>query len=36
MKTKPVLFTRAQLAGHIEADYRPGERRAIEPNSVMP
>jgi acyl-homoserine-lactone acylase len=26
MKTKPVLFTRAQLAGHIEADYRPGER----------
>ncbi|MGD0866733.1 MAG: acylase [Rhizomicrobium sp.] len=36
MKTKPVLFTRAQLAGHIEADYRPGERRAIEPNSVLP
>jgi len=26
MKTKPVLFTRAQLAGHIEADYRPGEK----------
>jgi penicillin amidase/acyl-homoserine-lactone acylase len=26
MKTKPVLFTQAQLAGHIEADYRPGER----------
>jgi penicillin amidase/acyl-homoserine-lactone acylase len=25
MKTKPVLFTRAQLQGHIEADYRPGE-----------
>ncbi|HWX53075.1 MAG TPA: acylase [Verrucomicrobiae bacterium] len=28
MKTKPVLFTQAQLAGHIEADYRPGEREA--------
>jgi acyl-homoserine-lactone acylase len=27
MKTKPVLFTQAQLAGHIEEDYRPGERR---------
>lgn len=27
MKTKPVLFTEAQLGGHIEADYRPGERR---------
>src|SRR5579863_7721225 len=27
MNTKPVLFTQAQLAGHIEADYRPGERR---------
>ena len=26
MKTKPVLFTRTQLAGHIEADYRPGGR----------
>ena len=26
MKMKPVLFTQAQLAGHIEADYRPGER----------
>ncbi|HXL98689.1 MAG TPA: acylase [Rhizomicrobium sp.] len=25
MKTKPVLFTRDQLKGHIEADYRPGE-----------
>jgi penicillin amidase/acyl-homoserine-lactone acylase len=25
MKTKPVLFTRAQLAGHIEADYKPGQ-----------
>jgi acyl-homoserine-lactone acylase len=25
MKTKPVLFTREQLAGHIEADYAPGE-----------
>ena len=27
MKTKPVLFTRAQLQGHIETDYRPGQRR---------
>ena len=26
MKTKPVLFTQAQLAGHVEADYRPGSR----------
>jgi len=27
MKTKAVLFTQAQLAGHVEADYRPGEPR---------
>ena len=27
MKTKPVFFTQAQLAGHIEADYKPGERK---------
>ena len=26
MKTKSVLFTRAQLAGHVEIDYRPGAR----------
>ena len=25
MKTKPVLFTREQLAGHIEADCKPGQ-----------
>ncbi len=25
MKTKPVLFTREQLAGHVEADYVPGQ-----------
>ncbi|MDP3855929.1 acylase [Phenylobacterium sp.] len=25
MRTKPVLFTEAQLAGHIRRDYRPGE-----------
>ncbi len=24
MRTKPVLFTQSQLAGNIEADYRPG------------
>jgi penicillin amidase/acyl-homoserine-lactone acylase len=26
MRTKAVLFTQAQLAGHVEADYRPGDR----------
>jgi acyl-homoserine-lactone acylase len=26
MKTKPVLFTQDQLAGHVEADYHPGDR----------
>jgi acyl-homoserine-lactone acylase len=25
MKTKPVLFTQSQLAGSVEADYRPGD-----------
>ncbi|WP_309644096.1 acylase [Phenylobacterium sp.] len=25
MRTKPVLFTEADLAGHIKRDYRPGE-----------
>jgi len=25
MATKPVLFTEADLAGHIRRDYRPGE-----------
>ena len=29
MQTKAVLFTQAQLAGHIEADYRPGERGKV-------
>jgi len=29
MKTKPVLFTQAQLSGHIEVDYRPGETGAV-------
>ena len=28
MKTKPVLFTRDMLRGHIEADYRPGDRES--------
>jgi acyl-homoserine-lactone acylase len=27
MKTKPVLFTQSQLAGNVEADYRPGDKR---------
>ncbi len=26
MKTKPVLFTDAELKGHVEADYAPGDR----------
>lgn len=26
MKTKPVLFTEAQLKGHVRVDYRPGGR----------
>jgi acyl-homoserine-lactone acylase len=26
MKTKAVLFTQKQLAGQVEADYRPGDR----------
>jgi len=26
MKTKPVLFTRDELKGHIEADYQPGQK----------
>jgi len=25
MKTKPVLFTEAELAGHVQREYRPGE-----------
>jgi penicillin amidase/acyl-homoserine-lactone acylase len=28
MKTKPVLFTEAELKDHVEADYRPGEKHA--------
>ena len=27
MQTKPVLFTQSQLAGNVEADYRPGDNR---------
>ena len=27
MKTKPVLFSQSQLAGNVEADYRPGDKR---------
>jgi|GEM_PF-5651896 len=30
MKTKPVLFTKKELEGHIEADYAPGERERAE------
>jgi penicillin amidase/acyl-homoserine-lactone acylase len=29
MKTKPVWFTEAELAGHVEEDYRPGKRPPI-------
>jgi acyl-homoserine-lactone acylase len=25
MRTKPVRFTEAELSGHIEADYAPGQ-----------
>lgn len=32
MKTKPVLFTASELAGHVEADYRPGERERTAQN----
>jgi len=32
MKTKPVWFTDAQLAGHVAADYAPGQRRKGEVN----
>jgi len=32
MKTKPVLFTQAQLAEHIEVAYRPGERESHSPH----
>ena len=28
MKTRPVLFTEAQLAGKVVEDYRPGQRKA--------
>lgn len=28
MKTKPVLFTEAQLKGHVREDYQPGRRTA--------
>ena len=31
MKTKPVLFTDAQLAGRVEVDYRPGDRQRVVP-----
>jgi len=27
MRLKPVWFTEAELKGHIESDYRPGQRR---------
>jgi penicillin amidase/acyl-homoserine-lactone acylase len=30
MKTKPVLFTEAELKGHIEADYAPGDREKLQ------
>jgi penicillin amidase/acyl-homoserine-lactone acylase len=30
MHTKPVLFTEQELKGHIEEDYRPGERGKLE------
>jgi penicillin amidase/acyl-homoserine-lactone acylase len=36
MKTKPVLFTQAQLAGHVEADYRPGDREKAASGAARP
>jgi acyl-homoserine-lactone acylase len=36
MKTKAVLFTEAQLAGHVEADYRPGDRERAAPGATRP
>ena len=30
MQTKPVLFTEQELKGHIEEDYRPGERGKLQ------
>jgi len=36
MKTKPVLFTQAQLAGHLEADYRPGDREKAASTAARP
>ena len=37
MKTKPVLFTEAELTGHMEAEYRPGEvRRSAVVANVRP
>ena len=33
MKTKPVLFTEGQLAGHVNEDYAPGQRRAPTVNA---
>jgi penicillin amidase/acyl-homoserine-lactone acylase len=29
MRTKPVWFTEAQLAGHVVEDYRPGQPRLV-------
>ncbi len=29
MQTKSVLFTEDELKGHVEEDYRPGERRSV-------
>ena len=34
MKTKAVLFNAAQLAGHIEADYRPGDREKAKSSAA--
>jgi acyl-homoserine-lactone acylase len=36
MKTKPVWFTQDQLAGHIEADYRPGQKHGPAADDEAP
>lgn len=36
MKTKPVLFTEAELQGHVEEDYTPGHRKVLNASTRPP
>jgi penicillin amidase/acyl-homoserine-lactone acylase len=36
MKTKPVLFTEDELAGHVREDYAPGARRVAQTGRATP